>query len=315
MRCLPDVTREEVEILARAMTYKYAFFKIQLGGAKAGIRVDYSESAEKKAQLFREAARHFEALIRGNLWSPWSDMNFFRSDLRTFYSGIGIDFPSNGSGGSSFRTALSAFAALEAVVGHFGAGRAGVRLALEGFGSVASYLAPLLRDHALRLVGASTLSGAVYRRDGLDLDAIVRAYQKSGADWVEARGEWDRISRDDLFRLDCDVLIPCARVHSIDKERAAEISARCIVPIANSPCAPEAFEVLDSRGISYVPDYVVNGGGVCGPALFGATPDRLAAAGPFMAAFGSMVRRLLLLSDRRRVPVRAAADEVACGNA
>ena len=37
IRMLPDVTEEEVRILARAMTLKNAFFDLPAGGAKAGI--------------------------------------------------------------------------------------------------------------------------------------------------------------------------------------------------------------------------------------------------------------------------------------
>ena len=46
------------------------------------------------------------------------------------------------------------------------------------------------------------------------------------------------------------------------------------MPVANVPCTDQALDVFDKRGIPYLPDYVVNGGGVCGSVMVGATPDK-----------------------------------------
>jgi glutamate dehydrogenase/leucine dehydrogenase len=58
------------------------------------------------------------------------------------------------------------------------------------------------------------------------------------------------------------LLIPGARTHSITAEVARTIQASLIVPAANAPLTPEADVILHQRGITVVPDFVANAGGV-----------------------------------------------------
>jgi glutamate dehydrogenase (NAD(P)+) len=44
-RLAPDVTRAEVALLARAMTYKFAVLGERIGGAKAGVAADPADRA------------------------------------------------------------------------------------------------------------------------------------------------------------------------------------------------------------------------------------------------------------------------------
>lgn len=314
MRCVPDIDQEEVRILARAMTYKYSFFQIPQGGAKAGLRVSYEEDPRRRRVLFQAAARHLEPLIRRNIWSPWSDMNFTPADLAEFYKGIGIDYTPAAGGGSSFRTAVSAYAALRAAVEYLGIQPRGARVTIEGFGSVARYLVPFLRDAGIRLVGLTTHRGGAARRDGLDYEEVLARQRQGHRDWDQPRGAWQPIAIEELFDVETDIFIPCARVHSITPERAERLRTQLVLPIANVPCTDEALAVLDRRGIPYVPDYVVNGGGVCGHVLAGATAEHPGAAEPFMRPFHAMLVRMLRAAAAQGVPARRLAEEIAAGN-
>ena len=64
------------------------------------------------------------------------------------------------------------------------------------------------------------------------------------------------------MELDCDVLIPAAREDVIDKDLAASMPAKLIVEGANMPITPAAKEILHSRGITVVPDFIANAGGI-----------------------------------------------------
>jgi glutamate dehydrogenase/leucine dehydrogenase len=314
MRCVPDIDKEEVRILARAMTYKYAFFQIPQGGAKAGLRVSYEEEPQRRKLLFRAAARHLEPLIRRNIWSPWSDMNFTPGDLVDFYGGIGLEHTPGAGGGSSFRTAVSAFAALQAAIESLGMEPHRVRVAIEGFGSVARYLVPFLKGAGVKLVGLTTHRGGAVRGDGLDYDEVLARQGQGHRDWDQPRGAWQPIAVEELFDVETDVFIPCARVHSLTAERAERLRTQLVLPIANVPCTDSALAVLDERGIPYLPDFVVNGGGVCGHVLAGATAANPAAAAGFIGSFQAMVLRLLRAAEARREPVRRLAEDVADQN-
>ena len=307
MRCVPDVDREEVRLLARAMTFKYSFFDTPQGGAKAGLQVPYDATQDEKHRLIRAAARHLEPILRrANFWSPWTDMNFYGEELRIFFAEVGRNYTPNPTRNSSLRTAISAFWSLQATLSHYGLTSEGCRIAIEGFGSVASYLAPLLEAAGIKVVAASTHRGAIASDMGLDLRKVVELRQRCGNDWIHEPGDWEQISHDELFTRDADILVPCARVHSIGGDRASAIRAPRVVPIANVPCTDEALRVLDARGIEYVPDFVVNGGGILGH-VDSVDHD----FGPY---FRDMYERMLRAAHRRDLPVRLLAEEAAHEN-
>jgi glutamate dehydrogenase/leucine dehydrogenase len=314
LRCASDIERQEVQILARVMTYKYAFFLIDQGGAKAGLQLGYGEPPERRNLLIGEAARHLEPLIRKNLWSPWTDMNFTRADLGTFFAAIGGMQRLPRGGGSSFRTAVSTFAALQAGIDHFGWDPRRTRLAIEGFGSVAGYLAPFLKEIGVKVVAVSTHEGGAWNPDGLDIDALLARQRAGRRAWDQADRAWTPISTDGLFDVETDVFMPAARVHSIDADRAGRLKAQVVLPVANAPSTDAALEILDERGIHCLPGYIVNGGGVCGHLMPAASPENLAEARSFIRIFHPMVLRLLKASDATGISPRHLAAAVANRN-
>ena len=71
----------------------------------------------------------------------------------------------------------------------------------------------------------------------------------------------DTISNEELFRLDCDVLIPAATEEQITEDNAPQIKASIIVEAANGPTTPLADQILKDRNILVVPDILANAGG------------------------------------------------------
>jgi glutamate dehydrogenase (NAD(P)+) len=289
------------------MTYKYAFFGIPQGSAKAGLCLDYGIAPERKAETIKAAARHLKPLIcRSTIWSAWTDMNFYGEDLKLFYAEMGRNFTPNPHHNSSHRTAISAFWSLEACMAFYKMSPGTTRLTIEGFGSVATYLAPYLKDLGVKVVAVSTYRGTVANPQGLDLAYIVSQSNLYGPDWIDREGYWQRLDRDALFDIETDIMVPCARVHSIGPERATRIPTRLVLPIANVLCTDAALTVFDQRGIDYVPDFVVNGGGVNGH-----IKDII---DPFGELFKTMFHRLLKTAHANRKPIRKEAEEVAHSN-
>ena len=68
----------------------------------------------------------------------------------------------------------------------------------------------------------------------------------------------------ELKHLPVDIFCPCARHDSVKEEDVSEISARIISCGANSPITLSAENMLWSRGVICVPDFVSNSGGVLG---------------------------------------------------
>lgn len=311
IRLASGLERPEVEAMARAMAYKYAFFRIEQGGAKAGLQWGGSSPAQSRESMLRAAARHFEPVIKSGIWSPGTDLGFNVADLGVFLSSIGVTVPPRIDGGSSFRTAVSVFASLECLVAWLSLVPNQVKISLEGFGGVGRYLAPFLQRAGIRVVAVSTESGCVVRPDGLDLAELLRRQSSGAPGWIQSPGPWTNRPREALFDQAVDVILPGARAHSIDEQLAERLEARAILPIANVPCTDGALSVLDRRGILVVPDYVANGGGVCGHVMAGASPANPGPTDAFVACYQPMVRRLLEAAAAQGVAPRRLADAVA----
>ncbi len=314
MRCVEDVTKKEVQLLAKAMTYKYSFFGIQQGGAKAGLKIKYDEDPDRKKTLLQAAARHLEPLIKHNVWSPWTDMNFYRPDLAIFYAGIGIPFSPTGDAGSSFRTAVSAFASIQGWMEHKQWKPENTHIAIEGFGSVAKFLVNFLKDYRVKVVAVSNRLGAVYNPKGLNVDNLLVQQKKNGSEWILEKGDWENLKKEELFNIKTDILVPGARVHSIDGNVANRLTTSVLIPVANVPCTEEALKVLEKRGITYLPDFIVNGGGVCGHVMGHSTSIKDTQVQEFFQSLKAMIKRLLVLSSKKGVSPLELANERANQN-
>jgi glutamate dehydrogenase/leucine dehydrogenase len=94
-------------------------------------------------------------------------MNFSADGLVDFFRGLGRDFQPQDDGGSSFRTAVWAFAVLRACIDHLAAKPVGTPIAFEGFGSVAAFMVPFIKELGIKVVALTTYRGGAHapRRD------------------------------------------------------------------------------------------------------------------------------------------------------
>jgi len=70
------------------------------------------------------------------------------------------------------------------------------------------------------------------------------------------------MTNEDLFEIDCDVLVPAALENAIMRTNAPNIKAKIISEGANGPTTIEADEILHKLGVLVVPDILANAGGV-----------------------------------------------------
>ncbi|MDV7390647.1 glutamate dehydrogenase, partial [Arthrospira platensis SPKY1] len=67
---------------------------------------------------------------------------------------------------------------------------------------------------------------------------------------------------EELFKLEVDILAPCALENQITKDNARHIRAKILAEGANGPTTPEADEILHQKGVFLLPDILANAGGV-----------------------------------------------------
>jgi glutamate dehydrogenase (NAD(P)+) len=136
-----------------------------------------------------------------------------------------------------------------------------VRAAIQGFGNVGSHAAKFLNEAMLKIVAISDASGAYYRPDGVDVPGMLK-YAREHKGSLAGYQEADKITNEELLRLDVDLLVPAALGGVLTGENAPHIRAPIIIEAANSPTWPEADKVFDERGITVLPDILANAGGV-----------------------------------------------------
>jgi glutamate dehydrogenase (NAD(P)+) len=301
-RMLPDVDVPEVARLARAMTWKFAACRVPYAGAKAGLRF----AGGDRAALLEAYKRALEPYAAVFLTGP--DMGTSAADFLPLddgplplwaktHEGLGMDDLATGHGVK---------AAAEAALAHLGCGLEGATVAVEGFGKVGAGTARACARAGARLVAVSTAEGLLADPDGLDVDELLELRGRYGDGFV-SRGSRPVRPREELFRLNCNVLVPGARPDSITAEVAERLRCSVVAPGANVPYGPGAVELLRRRRILAVPDFVSNSGGVH---LYDTTPQDAEpeAALPLIeGAVGSAVSRVLATADELEITPYAAA--------
>ncbi len=292
IRCVPDISEDEVKALARAMAYKYAFFEQAQGGGKGGMVMDYDTPPERRRELAACLGAHLRPLLASGMYHAWTDMNFSVDDMIAVYRGAGLGaWPPEGE--SSRRTAISTLASVMAAAEALDIPPDKCRVAIEGLGNVGGILAQELVRWGGRVVAVSNRDGAVANDDGIPVDALLNLRQDKGPRFVLDKGPWRNVPRGELFSVAADILVPCARVHSITGAIAQRTPARAVVPAANVPCTPEAEIILEERGIPLLPDFIVNAGGILG--FLSTAPDNYA---DFIAKMKGMQNASWLLPRR-----------------
>ena len=256
-RMLPDVNIEEVARLARAMTWKFAVWRVPYSGAKAGVRFAGGAREEVFAAYRRALEPYREVFLTG------PDMGTSPADFAHALEGPpplwaqsheGVDM-------DDLATGHGVKAAAEAALAHGGRALSGAAIAIEGFGKVGAGMALASVRAGARIVGVSTVDGLLADPDGLDVDELFSLRERFG-DALVAHGPAPVRPREELFDLECDVLVPGARPDSITRDVAARLRCAVVAPGANVPYGPGAVEELYRRGIVAVPDFIANAGGI-----------------------------------------------------
>lgn len=268
------VTRDEVKALSTWMTFKCSVAGIPYGGGKGGIAIDPRDySIFELERISRGFIKAIASVIGEKVDIPAPDVNTngqIMSWMVDEYEGI-VGHSAKGVltgkplefGGSLARTEatgygvnLTARKALEKL----GKDIKGATYAVQGFGNVGYYTGYYAHKDGAKIVAISTVDGAIYNENGLDMDAIFEDI-KNGVDFLK-KNYGKEILNSELLELNVDVLAPCALENQITSENADRIKAKVVAEGANGPTTPEADEILNRKGIVVVPDILANSGGV-----------------------------------------------------
>ncbi len=279
IRYHPNVNREDVIALAALMTWKCALIDVPFGGAKGGVTCDPKKLSDAET---RRITRRFISELGDNLGPytdiPAPDMYTNQQTMAWVYDTYHMFHPGTNSrpvvtgkpielGGSLGREQATARGCLYAAERYLQrnkpsdvGGIEGARVAIQGYGEVGAVAAQLFQASGARIIAVSDSQGGIFDADGLDLEKVDGHKRETGT--VVGLPDTQTITNDELLMIDCDILIPAALGAQIRGDNADQVSARLVVEAANEPVTPLADEILMRRGISVLPDILVNAGGV-----------------------------------------------------
>jgi leucine dehydrogenase len=228
--------------LSRGMTYKSALAGLPFGGGKGVIIGD--NRTPRREEIFRAHGRFVESLggcyiTAEDVGTTPADMEYVRMETR-HVAGLMC-----GSGNPSPVTAHGVFRAMQAAAKHRWGNDdlKGVRVAVQGCGSTGYNLAKELHARGARLVVTD-----------VDAARAESAAREFGAAVV---------APEEILDAEADIFAPCALGGVINDQALARLKAGVVVGSANNQLSEERHgDALEELGVTYVPDYLANAGGL-----------------------------------------------------
>ena len=232
--------------LSRGMTYKASIANLNLGGGKAVIIADPEK--DKSEVLLRSFGKFVDSLngkyiTAEDVGMSVHDMEYIR--METEYV-TGIKRAMGGSGDPSILTALGLYVGMQAALKKKLniLNMKGLKVGVQGLGKVGYYLCNHLKDAGAEIYGYD-----------VDKDRLNKAIEDFGL---------IPISNDELLSMDLDIFSPCALGAIVNPNSIKTLKCSIIAGAANNQLEKESRDskLLLKKGIMYVPDYVINSGGL-----------------------------------------------------
>ncbi|MGW0906095.1 Glu/Leu/Phe/Val dehydrogenase dimerization domain-containing protein [Streptomyces sp. NPDC002853] len=289
LRMRPGCTLDEVAGLARGMTMKEALHYdpsaryIPLGGAKGGI--DCDPRAPEAYDVLVRYLRAMRPYVESS-WTTGEDLGLTQelvdkaakeagllSTVQAVHPLLDDEAAARKRLADAFAVQVDGIGLAELVGGHgvaeavlaaldrAGHAHAGARVSVQGLGTMGGATARFLTRAGLTIVAVADIKGTIANPAGLDVEALLAARDAHGTvDRSALRPEDRELPGEAWLSTQAEILVPAAVSYTIDPTNQARITARWIAEAANMPVLPQAEHLLAQRGITVLPDVVVNSG-------------------------------------------------------
>lgn len=288
IRYAPNVTQEEVEALAALMTYKCALVNVPFGGSKGGLCINPKEFNEE--QMERITRRFAAELIKKGYISPSLNVpapdmgtgpremawmadtyrNLHPDDINAVACVTGKPITQGGIPGRNEATGrgvqygLQEFFRHAEDIAHAGlqGDLEGKTMIVQGLGNVGYHAAKFLSEEdGVKIIAIIERDGAIVDEKGLSVEAVMNHKKSTGTvlNYPGAKTVTDGLK---VLEMPCDILLPAALENQITTRNAAHIRAKIVAEAANGPVTYEADQILNQKGITVIPDFYLNAGGV-----------------------------------------------------
>ncbi|MGI6588479.1 MAG: Glu/Leu/Phe/Val family dehydrogenase [Peptococcia bacterium] len=274
IRFHPNVDLDEVKALATLMSIKCSVIGLPYGGGKGGVTVNTKELSEGELErVSRGYVRAIAQFVSSDKDVPAPDM-YTNAKIMAWmvdeFSTIkqcndfgfitGKPLSIGGSVGRNAATARGGFFVTKAACEKEGFSLKKARIAIHGFGNVGGNAARIFAAEGSKVVAIADSKTAIYDAQGIDVELAHKIKAETGT--LEDYLKGQKIAPDELFKCECDILVPASMEEVLTKDNAHLVKAKLIAELANGPTTPEADEILAEKGVTILPDILTNAGGV-----------------------------------------------------
>jgi glutamate dehydrogenase/leucine dehydrogenase len=314
IRIAPDITEHEVASLSKTMALKHGFVGLPIGGAKSGVKTDLPPNSPARIALMKKFGKKFAHLLKPHEYIPGFDMGTHPTDISALLLGAGINYKeTNWREVTHIYTAWGLFQTIKETLKSRSDTINGNTIAIEGFGNVGSWLAKEAAKEGAIINAVSTIKGAIVSKNGFDINELTEKHEKYGDDFVNYVQSGEKIDNFEFIRNESHILAPCARFNPINIQNQDEIKAQIIIAGHNMPIEHETMHFLHQKGITYVPGFMANAGGVLGAQLNEFFSDK-EIKGVIETSFAQKIRETLEYSKKCDVPLEEIGKAIARKN-
>jgi leucine dehydrogenase len=240
-----DALRDALR-LSRGMTFKNAIAGLNLGGGKAVIIGDARK--DKNEALLRRFGKFVQSLSGKYITAEDVGMNERDMDyiaMETQYV-TGLAESRGGAGDPSPYTALGTYVGMKAAakVVYGSDSLEGKRVAIQGAGNVGEHIIKHLVSENCQIYVTDIYPDR--------LQEIAKKYKAQ------------IVGLDEIYDLDVDIYAPCALGATVNDDTLKRLKCQIIAGCANNQLQDETRhgQACLEQGIYYVPDFLINAGGV-----------------------------------------------------
>ena len=273
-RIRPDLTLDEVRMLARTQSLKNAAAGLPLGGAKSGLRGD--ADAPDFERTYRRFVQLASPMLRSNggLWGGFGfDIGARPIHCHWALDELGQPDAFTGKplelGGTNYDqegiAGLGVAVAAATLLERRQHGLSGARVAIQGLGAMGAAVCRYAAELGMHVVGIADprVDGCWVSENPISGDLLNAIAQMQFEKTNRLLPEWGftKQTLSSILTQSVDVLVPCAVQNVIRADNAKTIRSWAVVEGANNPTTSEARDLLYQQGIEVIPDIIANPGG------------------------------------------------------
>jgi glutamate dehydrogenase (NADP+) len=288
LRFHPSVNSSIVKFLGFEQIFKNSLTGLPIGGGKGGSDFDPKGKSDMEVMRFCQAfmtelQRHISQdtdVPAGDIGVGGREIGYLYGQYKKIKSsseagvltGKGLAY-----GGSLARTEATGYGLVyftEAMLNAKGQSFKDKTVVISGSGNVAIYATQKVQQLGGTVIALSDSSGFIYDPDGIKLETVKQIKEverKRIKEYINIHPEAEFHEKlKDIWKIKCDIALPCATQNEIDEESAKSLVANGVLAVgegANMPSTLEATEVFIKNKILFAPAKAANAGGVGTSAL------------------------------------------------